>query len=220
MNQPSVLIVDDDRDFLQSQSLALNSHFKIVRSETVQSSLQILQDEAIDCALVDYYLNDDNGHEIAAWVARHQPWCPVVLISARVDKAMALNSFACQVFDIFEKPYEINHAVARINEAISLHRERYGKRLQPPWRLDEERRVLHFEGRTVDLTQTETKILQILTAAKGAVVGREKLVRSLWGAAVISENSLDTHLTNLRKKAPFLKSVLKGVRGVGYVLDI
>jgi DNA-binding response OmpR family regulator len=220
MNQPSLLIVDDDQEFLNSQALALKSYFKIIPSDTVKGSLQILQSEPIDCILADYYLGDGSGHDIASWVALHQPWCPVVLISARVDKGMALRSFAYCIFDILEKPYEVDHAVSRLKDGISVQSRRHNKESKPRWYLDMERRIFHFQGEAVGLTQTETKILQTLIEAKGSVMSRDQLVQALWGNSIVADNSLDTHLTNLRKKAPFLKTLLKGVRGVGYVLEI
>lgn len=217
---PRLLVVDDDREFLKSQSLALQNHFSIVSCESVQQSLEVLQNESVDCALVDYYLNDGNGHDIARWVAKNQPWCPVVLISARLDKQIAVDSFACKVFDIIEKPYGIDTVVEKLEIAVrDFQPRKQAKADTLEWKLDKERRILEFSDHSVLLTQTEVRLLDLLIGANGKVVPREVLVQELWGAMVVAENTLDTHLTNLRKKAPFLKNHLRGVRGVGYVLE-
>jgi DNA-binding response OmpR family regulator len=218
---PVLLVVDDDREFLNSQSLALKSYFNVVACESVQQSLAVLQTHSVDCALVDYYLNDGSGHDIARWVAENQPWCPVVLISAVMDKDIAIHSFGYKVFDILEKPYSVETAVEKLISALKEFKPKKKDRAEyVHWKLDVERRSFRYQTTTILLTQTEVRLLEMLIAAKGNVVPRETLVKELWGALVVAENTLDTHLTNLRKKAPFFKSILKGVRGVGYVLEI
>lgn len=223
MRLPTLLLVDDDREFIKAQMAALGADFHIVSAEGVNTGLQILQKKDIDCVVVDYYLNDGNGHDIASWVASNMPWCPVLLISARLDKKIAVDSFTHRIFDVLEKPYGLDTVMRKIKAALV---ESKGKKeshsrqvLNDKWSLDRERRVFRCEGESIALTSTEVKILDILTIASNQVVSRDKLIHAIWGAMSVADNTLDTHLTNLRKKAPFFKTMIKGVRGVGYVFE-
>jgi DNA-binding response OmpR family regulator len=224
MSLPTLLLVDDDQEFIKAQTAALGSHFHIVHAEGVNSSLHILQSKSIDCALVDYYLTDGNGHDVAKWIAENMPWCPVVLVSAGLNKQIAMESFAHRIFDVLEKPYGIETALAKLNSAVFESQKR---KLDSSVRvaatsdyfLDSEKRTIRFKEEFVNLTMTEVKVLEILMASKSRVVSREHLVKSIWKTMNVADNTLDTHLTNLRKKAPFLKKTIKGIRGVGYVFE-
>lgn len=222
MRLPTLLLVDDDREFVKAQMTALSTDFHVITAEGVNTALQILQKKEVDCVVVDYYLNDGNGHDIASWVASNMPWCPVLLISARLDKKIAMDSFAHKIFDILEKPYSLDTVMEKIQAALSESRKKKASpshHVSDSWSLDRERRVFHCAGESISLTSTEVKILDILTLAINQVVSRDQLVHSIWGSMNVADNTLDTHLTNLRKKAPFFKTMIKGIRGVGYVFE-
>lgn len=221
MNLPSLLVVDDDAEFLNSQARALESRFQVIPALGVHQSLEILKSRQVDCALVDYYLTDGNGHDIAQWMAENVPWCPVVLISAKVDKEMALQSFPHRIFDVVEKPYRLETVIEKLSSALdefSLRRQ--AAETTKAWSFDKDRRTFRLDDTTVLLTQTEVRILEIMIESLGKVVTRESLIQALWGTVAVADNTLDTHLTNLRKKAPFFKSILRGVRGIGYILEL
>lgn len=223
MRLPTLLLVDDDRDFIKAQIAGFGSDFHVIPAEGVSEGLQALQKREIDCVVVDYYLNDGNGHDIASWVALNRPWCPVLLISARLDKKIAVDSFTHRVFDVLEKPYGLDMMIGKIQCALTEFKgkkEIYHRQMvNDMWSLDRDRRVFRFQENIVELTSTEVKILEVLTVASRQVVSREKMVETIWGSMNVADNTLDTHLTNLRRKAPFLKSLIKGVRGIGYVFE-
>jgi two-component system alkaline phosphatase synthesis response regulator PhoP len=224
MRLPTLLLVDDDPEFIKAQTAALASHFHIVPAEGVHSSLDILQKKTVDCALVDYYLNDGNGHDVARWIAQNMPWCPVVLVSAGLNKKIAVDSFAHRIFDVLEKPYGMETALEKLNSAVHESQKRKKNsdvkaQGSSDFHLDSERRSFRYGDQTVNLTLTEVKVLEILISSTNRVVSRDHLVKSIWSTMSVADNTLDTHLTNLRKKAPFLKHVIKGIRGVGYVFE-
>jgi DNA-binding response OmpR family regulator len=224
MRLPTLLLVDDDQEFINAQTAALDSHFHIVPAAGVHSSLDILQKKSVDCALIDFYLTDGNGHDVARWIAEHMPWCPVVLVSAGLSKKIAIESFSHRIFDVLEKPYGIEAALEKLKSAVSESQKRKKESIQKiiplaDYSLDSEKRVIRFKSESANLTLTEVKVLEILMSARGRVVSRDHLVKSIWKTMIVADNTLDTHLTNLRKKAPFLKNIIKGIRGVGYVFE-
>lgn len=221
MSLQTLLLIDDDREFIKAQTAAFGSDYNIISAEGVNSALQILKNSEVDCILVDYFLNDGNGHDIASWVATNAPWCPVILISARLDKKIAMDSFSHRVFDVLEKPYSLENALTKVQSAMveAKKKKEARKGSSEVWSLDRERRVFRCGADVIMLTSTEVKILDVLIVATNQVVSRDKLVQSIWGSMNVADNTLDTHLTNLRKKAPFFKTMIKGVRGVGYIFE-
>ena len=222
MSLPTLLLIDDDREFIKAQTAAFGAGYDIVSAEGVNSALQILKTKEFDCVLVDYFLNDGNGHDVASWIANNMPWCSVILISARLDKKIAVDSFSHRVFDVLEKPYSLETALTKVQAALletKKKKEVLARKSNDAWSLDRERRVFRCGPDVIMLTSTEVKILDVLIVATNQVVSRDKLVQAIWGSMNVADNTLDTHLTNLRKKAPFFKTMIKGVRGVGYIFE-
>lgn len=79
------------------------------------------------------------------------------------------------------------------------------------------RRALAF-GRALDLTQTEFLILAELMRRAGAVAGRESLKACLWSAREVSGHTLESHVSNLRRKLGRLAARVKTVPGAGWRL--
>lgn len=223
MKSPTLLIIDDDREFLKAQALALGEFYNVLTAEGVAEALQIFQENEIDCALVDYYLRDGCGHDVAKWAAANRSSCTVLLISARLDKQVAIDSFPLRIFDVLEKPYSLPTVQEKVRTALEetkRRQEQVKARLSlSTWELDRERRVFRCNGDSILLTSTEVKILDVLILAINQVVSRDKMIKAIWGNMSVADNTLDTHLTNLRKKAPMFKTMIKGVRGVGYIFE-
>jgi two-component system phosphate regulon response regulator PhoB len=85
--------------------------------------------------------------------------------------------------------------------------------------LDEDRKSVFSQNRWVDLTSTEYRILETLKMAQKRLT-RAELQSQVWPNSSISENNLDTHLTNLKKKIPELNKKLSVKRGLGYFLNL
>jgi len=76
-----------------------------------------------------------------------------------------------------------------------------------------------FEEREVALTKTEFVILNLFLNSGGALITKEELHRLLYRDHVKARNALASHLTNLKKKVPFLAKGLKSIHGRGYVFE-
>ena len=75
------------------------------------------------------------------------------------------------------------------------------------------------EGKVVDLTPTEFRLLQILMERKGRVQSRDQLLQDVWGYdQLIDTRTVDTHVRRLREKMGKASSYIGTVRGVGYRL--
>jgi len=87
-----------------------------------------------------------------------------------------------------------------------------------------ERYVLEFDGRSVELTQKESVLVEALMAKAGRVVGRERLLELMWeDQHFIDDNTLNVYITRVRRKLKDLgaEEVLETVRGAGYrLLDL
>ena len=84
-------------------------------------------------------------------------------------------------------------------------------------RLDEEQYLLEVEGKRVELTATEFKLLRLLIERKGKVQTRENLLMSVWHYESDTETrTVDTHIRRLREKLGNQADIIETIRGVGY----
>ena len=121
------------------------------------------------------------------------------------------------------KPFEPLELVARIR-AI-LRRTRLGDRNAPleigGVRLEPGSRAVFHAGQQVDVTSIEYDILEILMRSAGRVVSRDELTRRLYHRdSSPFDRSIDVHISHLRKKLGGEQSLIRTVRGVGYLFAI
>lgn len=92
------------------------------------------------------------------------------------------------------------------------------------WRnifLDRGRYEVRVEGRRIDLTVTEFKLMACFLRNPLRVLSREQLLSEAWSASPdATTRTVDTHIYRLRRKLSSLASCIRTVRGVGYSLDL
>lgn len=223
MNKPNVLIVDDDMLLLQALSAGLHAEFNIFTAVNLTEARARFSKEKIDLILSDYYISTETGLEFSEWIQQKNPWCPFLLMSSRFTVDILKKSFDCRVVAVVEKPATLEDITGKINSELKRSKfkaDEFQSALSDVnFKLDLGQRLLQYDGEIINLTQTETKILESLVLNKGNVVKRSHLVEKIWGQTHVSENTLDTHFTNLKKKAPFLREQITGIHGIGYVLN-
>jgi two-component system phosphate regulon response regulator PhoB len=85
--------------------------------------------------------------------------------------------------------------------------------------IDNERHVVEVDGEVVTLTLTEFRLLAALAAARRRVLTRSQLIDHAIGMnTVVTDRTIDVHMTSLRKKLGDARDYLQTVRGVGYRL--
>jgi DNA-binding response OmpR family regulator len=86
--------------------------------------------------------------------------------------------------------------------------------------IDPERHVVEVGGEKVSLTLTEFRLLMALIAARGRVLSRNQLIDQAMGVnAIVTDRTIDVHMTALRRKLGDARTVIETVRGIGYRLS-
>jgi DNA-binding response OmpR family regulator len=135
---------------------------------------------------------------------------------------MAIKSVNLRADALLEKPVDLVDLTQTVDRLLALKTESVTHKADPFLRQGD--LVLNFSALTVShaeqtyqLTDTEFRILWAFVSSEGRRVSREEILTNIWGNATLSSNLFDTHLTNLKKKLPFLKTRLRAVRGLGYI---
>ena len=223
-----VLVVDDDVELSQliSQYLAHEGY----TVEAVHTGLKGVEralsgEHAI--VILDVMLPDMKGFEVLRLV-RAGSRAPVLMLTARGDEQDRILGLEMGADDYLPKPFNPRELCARI-EAILRRSRPEASPFEPPAAdrllvddvlLEKAARVVRRGGERIDLTSVEFDLLETFLRSAGRVIARDDMVRTVLRREFSPfDRSIDTHVSNLRRKlgtTPDGLERIKGVRGVGY----
>jgi len=215
----SVLIVEDEEklagvlsDYLEQAGFTpriLNNGLEVVPWVRAHSPLLII---------LDLMLPGRDGLDICKEVRSFSP-IPIIMVTARVDEIDRLLGLELGADDYVCKPFSPREVVARVKAV--LRRTGGG----PPARadgliLDESRYRATLDGRDLDLTAVEFKLLQFLAAHPGRIFSRQQLMDRIYpDQRSVADRTIDSHVKKLRKKiaaAGCPGEMIHSLYGVGY----
>jgi two-component system KDP operon response regulator KdpE len=221
----TIALIDDEPAIRRLLRTALEAAgHRLVEAENGTDGLVCIAQRQPDMVLLDLGLPDRDGLEV---LDRLREWTdiPVIIITVRDDpeeKVAALDSGAD---DFITKPFHTGELLARVRSVC--------KRSHPsgqeavvemgPLRIDLLDRQVTAQGKPVELTPIEYRILQTLARNRGKIVTKSALLQQVWGAATSStDEHLRVHLTAVRKKlrAHGCDSLIHTETGVGYRLTL
>lgn len=214
-----ILIVEDDTelsalltDFLRNEGYTVSAvaggEYAIALFEKYGARLVIL----------DINLPDVNGFAVCSKL-RENADTPILIVSARTDKADKLNGFDLGADDYIEKPYDIDILLAKIK---GIFKRRYQRSILSVngVTLNLADRTAEIDGKPVELPAKEFDLLQLLMENQGKALKKEYLFNTVWGSDSNSElQTLHVHINRLRQKLgddPKNAKRLITVWGVGY----
>lgn len=224
-----VLVVDDDEAIRTAirRALALDGH-DVVLAEDGSSALEILRDSPPDAMVLDGMLPDIDGLEVCRRTRAAGDTVPILMLTARGAIGDKVHGLDAGADDYVVKPFDIDELLARLRallrRALPNNSTVSGSRAQ---RLSFEDIVLDLDActarrgtRTMDLTRTETALLELFMRHPGIALGRDRIMSEIWGYDFAGSNNLDVYISYLRRKTEVAGSsrVVQTVRGVGYVL--
>ena len=216
----NVLLVEDDPDVRSAVIHQLTAFGHAVRSAgTALAALREASRDPGDIIVLDLGLPDLDGSETLKML-RAITRVPVIIATARDDEAEIIRLLNAGADDYLVKPFSGGHLAARI--AALLRRTGSG---QTPAALrigglevDPRRREARLDGRPLDLSRREFDLLAYLAARPGEVVTRRELLTEVWQLPYGDDQTIDVHLSWLRRKLGERASApryLHTVRGVG-----
>jgi len=222
-----IAVVDDEPDIVELITLHLKkAGFKSAGFFEAKSFLDSLEKQVPDLVLLDLMLPDIDGLEVCKLLRRKEEWAsiPVVMVTARGDESDKILGLELGADDYITKPFSAKELVARVKTVLrrqTAPAESKKIEVGDLLVLYPEKYEVLVQGRTVDLTSTEFKILKFLASKKGWVFTRDQILDYLWGhEKIVLDRTVDVHIRNLREKlGPRAARLIKNIRGVGYKLE-
>ena len=220
----SILIAEDDRALGDGLCLALKDPaLELTLCRTLSAARSALEAGSFDLLILDVNLPDGNGLDFLRRLRAGANSVPVILLTANDMETDIVAGLESGADDYVTKPFSLAVLRARVN--AQLRRDRgavpSGPLVLDGFSFDFERMEFRRDGRSVDLSKTEQKLLRILVENRGRTLPRELLVDRVWtdGAEYVDENALSVTVKRLRGKleeTPSKPRYLKTVYGIGY----
>jgi len=185
--------------------------------------------ESFDLMLLDVMLPGKDGFEVCRELKRSGLKTAIILLTAKAQETEKIVGLDTGADDYVTKPFSPRELRARIR-AVLRRAKSESEKNEPqtvfrfgPFELDLTRFELRRDGRPVDTTTTELKLLGALARNRGRVLTRDRLLDEVWGKSIsVTDRVIDNHIVALRKKIedePGAPRYLVSVRGVGYRFD-
>jgi DNA-binding response OmpR family regulator len=176
-----------------------------------------------DLILLDVMLPGRSGFELCG-VLRQGGRTPVIMVTARGQKADKVRGFELGADDYVTKPFHVEELVARIRAVLRRARPAIERLDLADVHIDLARLQASIAGRPLHLTHREFEVLHYLAERHGRVVSRDELLREIWGYLdTPSTRSVDHAIARLRKKIerdPHHPRFIHTVHGDGYCLTL
>lgn len=221
----SILILEDDEDLSDGIRLSLECpEFCFTCCKTISEAKNALQQNKFDLLILDISLPDGSGLRFCKEI-RKTSHVPVALLTAKDMELDIVKGLECGADDYITKPFSLMVLRARIR-ALLRRNEAFQKT-----GYQNEMFCFHFDtmdfyknGKAIELSKTEQRILYILVSNAGRILTRERLLEYVWpdGTEYVEDNALSVGIRRLRDKledTPSKPEYIKTVYGKGYIWE-
>ncbi|MBQ3211756.1 MAG: response regulator transcription factor [Oscillospiraceae bacterium] len=224
-----ILVVDDDRDIVESISLFLSAEgYSVLKAFNGLEALEKLNENTVHLMILDIMMPQLDGIKTLMKL-RQSRNIPVILLSAKSEDADKILGLTAGADDYVTKPFNPSELVARVRSQLrrytslgSIEKEK-NYIVTGGLAIDTESKTVKLDGEKVRLTPIEYKILELLAKNKGRVLSADEIYRKVWNEeSVVGDNTIAVHVRHIREKIeinPKEPRYLKVVWGIGYKLD-
>ena len=228
MEKLTVLVVDDDREIVESIAIFLQADGYLVRKAyNGLEALDIVMTENVHLIILDIMMPELDSIKTLLEV-RESKNLPIILLSAKGEDADKILGLTAGADDYITKPFNPSELVARVKSQLRRYTQLGAMQIKETQIvirglvLDTESKSVTVDGEAVRLTPLEYKILELLCRHPGRVFSTEEIYRQVWNDDIVSDNAIAVHVRHIREKIeinPKEPRYLKVVWGVGYKIE-
>lgn len=216
-----IMIVEDDRKLNDGIVLALRENCNaFLQCRTLAEARNLLTQEEIALVLLDVNLPDGNGIDFVREVRAYSP-VPILLITVNNMELDIVTGLEAGANDYITKPFSLMVLRARVAVWLRAGSVQPNQFSMGPFDFDFRKMEFRREGRLVELSRTEQRLLRVLCENQGATVKRSTLIDSVWqgDGEYVDEHALTVTIKRLRDKLEkdcANPDYIRTVYGIGY----
>ncbi len=219
-----VLVVDDEPDIVALVAYHLaKAGYRVSTAASGPEAIQATREERPSLIVLDLMLPGMSGYEVLEQL-RSAPATKdvaVLMLTARREEQDRIRGLSLGADDYLTKPFSPQELVLRVAAILRRATASGGAPADlitiGPIQIDRSAHKVSTDGREIELTPTEFKLLLTLVERRGRVQGRSHLLETVWEAAPdIQTRTVDMHIQRLRAKLGPAGEMIETVRGFGY----
>lgn len=216
-----ILIADDEQlmrqlviDFLRPEG------YEILEASDGKEALEIYDKEHPDLILLDVMMPGYDGWTVCREI-RRESTVPIMMLTAKGEEIDQLFAYDLGADEYITKPFSPKILVAKIKALLRRSQnEQETHESDEGVAIDRDARQVVLDGKNVDLSPTEYKLLNYLMSNTGKALSRRQILNQVWNYDYYGDlRTVDTHINRLRIKLGDKGRYIRTVRGYGYRYD-
>ena len=222
-----ILIIEDNNEIQEILKTLLSEEHEVIQAFSGTEGMIRFEQDNIDLILLDIMLPGKNGDQVLKAI-RQASSVPVIMLTALSDKKLISQYLLDGANDYIVKPFDLDEVFARVMVQLRQNSDKQAAEIEHPDKLIQQLKNIQFDAdsfeiknsqETIRLAKKECLILQTLLGHPKKIFTKEELYELVWEDTYLpGDNTLNTHLSNLRKKLSQLdpeQEYIETIWGVG-----
>lgn len=222
-----ILIIEDNNEIQEILRTLLSEEHEVIQAFSGTEGMIRFEQGNIDLILLDIMLPGKNGDQVLKAI-RQASSVPVIMLTALSDKKLISQYLLDGANDYIVKPFDLDEVFARVMVQLRQNSDKQPVEIEHPDKLIHQLKNIQFDPDSFEiknsqeiirLAKKECLILQTLLRHPKKIFTKEELFELVWEDTYLpGDNTLNTHLSNLRKKLSQLdpeQEYIETIWGVG-----
>lgn len=227
INQVKIAVIEDDENMrlLIAQRLIAEG-FEVIEAADGNAAELLILAEQPHIVLLDWMLPGKSGMDVCTSIRSQDYAGIVIMVTAKAQDIDKIDAYHFGVSDYITKPFNMEVLIALLNNKVKYitNAEKSDVIKFSNMEHHPNTHLLMRDGKKIELTILENRILLYFLKNRNKVINREELMLVVWGYnSDVNTRTLDMHIVRLRKKIevnPEMPLFVQTVRGIGYKFAI
>ncbi len=216
----TILLIEDNEIISNGLAFTLKQEgYNILEARNAREA-EIMLEKSINLVILDITLPDGNGFELCNKIKKEKD-IPVIFLTAKDEEKDVVQGLELGADDYVIKPFRTRELISRIKNILRRYKPGEEKLNVKNITINLDKNLAYKNGKELELTALEYRILQMLLSNAGQIITREQILDKIWDIAgnFVNDNTLTVYIKRIREKIEddaTKPEIIKTVRGIGY----